>query len=167
MATQHRKSVLVVGGGTAGAVMASRLSECADLVVTLLEAGPDDDTYHDSVLEPARTYEVWGGSLPTATCTMQSEWGDMPAKQGRILGGTSALNASATLRGQPADYEAWKSAGLNGWGWEDVKDTFIRAERDADFGRSPLHGSDGPLPVRAVATGRIFEKAPGLHGWHG
>lgn len=148
MKERKKRNVLVVGGGTAGAVMASRLSESRDLMVTLLEAGPDDAHYHESVLEPARTYEVWGGSLPTASCTMQSQWGDMPAKQGRILGGTSALNASATLRGQPEDYDAWKLAGLEGWGWSDVKDTFIKAETDADFGHSLLHGSEGPLPVR-------------------
>jgi choline dehydrogenase len=54
----------------------------------------------------------------------------------------------ATLRGQPADYDAWADAGLGGWAWDDVKSTFIAAERDMDSGTSPIHGSDGPLLVR-------------------
>jgi choline dehydrogenase len=148
MGKQAAKHIVIVGGGTAGAVLAARLSESSALNVTLLEAGADDSTYHDSVLDPVRTYEVWSGTLPHAACTMRSEWGDIEAKQGRILGGTSALNASATLRGQPADYNAWQNAGLEGWGWEDIKNTFITAERDADFPNSPLHGNTGPLPVR-------------------
>ena len=58
------------------------------------------------------------------------------------------MNGLATLRGQPADYDGWAEAGLEGWGWDDVKSTFIAAERDVDFGPSPIHGGDGPLPVR-------------------
>lgn len=148
MSKAATKHIIVVGGGTAGSVLAARLSENTNLSVTLLEAGPDDHTYHPSVLVPARTYEVWKGTLPIAGAIMSSEFGNISAQQGRILGGTSALNASATLRGQPADYDAWKAAGLDGWGWNDVVNTFIAAERDADFGSSPIHGSGGPLPVR-------------------
>jgi choline dehydrogenase len=54
----------------------------------------------------------------------------------------------ATLRGLPPDYDAWAAAGQDGWGWDDVVSTFIAAERDLDFGPSPIHGSTGPLPVR-------------------
>lgn len=142
------KQIIVVGGGTAGSVLAARLSENPNFSVTLLEAGSDDDAYHPSVLVPSRTYEVWNGTLPVAESPMSCEYGDIMAKQGRILGGTSALNASATLRGQPADYDAWKAAGLDGWGWNDVVNTFIAAESDADFGSSSIHGGTGPLPVR-------------------
>jgi len=148
LGTDTNKTILIVGGGTAGAVLAGRLSEISSVSIVLLEAGSDDSSYHDSVLEPARVYEVWGGSLPTADCYMASNWGDIEVKQGRVLGGTSALNGSATLRGQPADYDAWKLAGLDGWAWQDVESTFIAAERDLDFPSSPLHGSAGPLPVR-------------------
>ena len=54
----------------------------------------------------------------------------------------------ATLRGLPEDYDRWAKLGFDGWGWDDVKDTFIAAETDHDFGSSPLHGDRGPLPVR-------------------
>ena len=143
------RRIIVAGGGTAGAVLASRLSEDPGLSVTLLEAGPDHDAYDAAVLEPARASAAWAGATPNATTPMLLETGGaIPMIQGRLLGGTSAVNGLATLRGLPADYDAWAAAGLEGWAWDDVVSTFIAAERDHDFGSSPLHGSSGPLPVR-------------------
>lgn len=142
------RHIVVVGGGTAGAVLAARLSESADLSVTLLEAGADHDSYGDAVLDPARATEAWTGMMSAVMTPMATQTGVIPMIQGRMLGGTSAVNALATLRGLPPDYDGWAAAGLDGWGWDDVKDTFIAAEHDYDFPESAIHGAAGPLPVR-------------------
>ncbi len=145
---QESKHIVIVGGGTSGAVLAARLSKDPALAVTLLEAGPDHDTYDGLILEPSRAPEFWMGGAQVAQTPMLTATGAIPMFQGRVLGGTSATNGLATLRGLPEDYNQWADAGLDGWGWDDVADTFIAAERDVDFPSSPIHGSDGPLPVR-------------------
>lgn len=143
------RRILIVGGGTAGSVLASRLSTDPRLRVTVLEAGPDHNAYDAAVLEPSQAAAAWAGAVPSAPTPMALENGRAIAMfQGRVLGGTSALNGLATLRGLPEDYDGWAAAGLDGWGWDDVVSTFIAAERDRDFGATALHGDTGPLPVR-------------------
>ena len=128
--------------------MQRALSEAENFSVTLLELGPDDNTYDSAVLDPARAPEAWLGAQPVAMTPITNGGGFIPMLQGRMLGGTSAVNGLATLRGLPEDYDSWAAAGLEGWQWSDVVDTFIAAETDHDFPDSPLHGNNGPLPVR-------------------
>lgn len=144
--TKHH--ILIVGGGTAGSVLAARLSELPQNRVTLLEAGPDDSAYGDAVLDPRLAPDAWLGSCPIARTIMHSSGNDIPILQGRMLGGTSAANGLATLRGLPKDYDSWAKAGLDGWGWRDVAETFKAVETDRDFPSSPIHGNSGPLTVR-------------------
>jgi choline dehydrogenase len=140
--------VIIVGDGTSGAVLAARLSEDPGRSVLLLEQGPDDTAYDASVLSPERAGDVWGGTPFAEPFPMRSGGRDVAMVRGRVLGGTSAVNYLATMRGQPSDYDNWAALGLDGWGWADVLDTFKAVERDLDFGRTELHGADGPLTVR-------------------
>ncbi len=142
------RRILIVGGGTSGSVLAARLSENRGLHITVLEAGPDDDVYGDGVLDPTRAPEAWLGAQSVALTPMFNGDQVIPMLQGRMMGGTSAVNGLATLRGLPQDYDSWAASGLEGWAWDDVVSTFIAAETDMDFGSSPLHGNDGPLTVR-------------------
>lgn len=147
-----RSRVVVVGAGTSGSVLAARLSQDPDVTVVLLEAGGPDD-YGDEILVPRRAPEVWS-TLANATVTlMASPAGPIPMVQGHVIGGTSAVNYLATVRGQPEDYAGWEAAGLPGWGWSDILRYFIAAENDLDFGASPIHGDSGPLRVSRWKSG--------------
>lgn len=143
---KSRFDVAVVGAGSAGCVLASRLSEDADREVVLFEAGPD----YPSARLPADLADGIHG-----TSTASHDWGlhgtgvaggpplDLP--QGRVTGGSSAVNATFALRGHPADYDGWA---LPGWTFADVLPSFLRLEHDLDFGLSPYHGTEGPVPIR-------------------
>jgi choline dehydrogenase len=143
------REVVIVGAGSAGCVLAARLSEDPDRLVTLLEAGPD---YPDPAALPP---EIASGLAPAFT----HDWGyrSEPGSLGRALnlyrgclvGGSSAVNATIALRGSPGDYDEWAALGNPGWSFAEVLPFFRRLERDRDFG-DPWHGRDGPLPIRRL-----------------
>ena len=148
---------IVIGGGSAGTVLASRLTERSDTTVLLIEAGPDltpgsepraiRDTFHSAVF---RAENMWPGLSVHWRPVPQGAYDDAPLRrydQARILGGGSSVNAMAAIRGQPEDYDEWQALGADGWSWADVLPFFRKLEHDLDFA-GPLHGQDGPIPIR-------------------
>ncbi len=139
---------IIVGAGAAGCVLANRLSEDPDVQVLLLEAGPRD--WHPFIHMPAGLAKLVGhkgvnwdyDTAPEPQLDNRTLWWP----RGKVLGGSSSINAMCYTRGVPGDYDDWAAAGATGWSWRDVLPYFMRSERNTRGGDA-LHGGDGPLSV--------------------
>jgi choline dehydrogenase len=139
---------VIVGAGSAGCVLAARLSEDPDVSVALIEAGPPDaiENIHVPVAFSAlfRTQVDWDYSTAAEPCADRRR---IYLPRGKTLGGSSSINAMVYIRGNRADYDGWREqSGCEGWGFEDLLPYFKRAE-DNERGASELHGAGGPLSV--------------------
>jgi choline dehydrogenase len=154
---------VIVGGGSAGCVLAARLSEAADIRVLLLEAGPSDrDPY---IHIPAGYYRFVTGAHTWGYRTVaQAHLGgrELPFSQACVIGGGSSINAQVFVRGCPEDYDRWATAeGCPGWSFADIRHCFVRME-DNDILSAPWHGNGGPLGVttpRPHQLTRLFVQA--------
>ena len=147
---------IIVGGGSAGAVLAARLSEEPARRVLLLEAGPDYATMEST---PDDLQDGWHMSLRAHDwgLTAQAVPGRViPYPRGRVVGGSSAVNATIALRGVPADYDQWAALGNDEWSWAKVLPSFRRLEDDPE-GADELHGRGGPV---AICRWRLDELIP-------
>lgn len=155
---------LILGGGSAGCVLAARLSADPRRTVVLVEAGRNisADDIPDEVRGryPGRAYldarNIWSHLTALMGHTRSNTAPRPPRRyeQARLLGGGSAINALMANRGAPADYAEWQALGADGWGWCDCLPYFLKIEADRDFD-GPLHGTDGPLTIRRISDDRI------------
>ena len=153
---------IIIGGGSAGSVLAHRLSARSANKVLVCEAGQDTPPGN----EPSEIRDSYSGTayfdprfhwtelkVTTQVVSHNNPEADRPPlrkyEQARVLGGGSSINGQLANRGAPTDYDEWETRGAAGWGWKDVLPYFRKVERDLDFD-GPFHGKDGRIPVRRI-----------------
>ena len=167
MSTDQVYDFIIVGGGSAGCVMANRLSARSGNLVLLLEAGADAPPGH----EPADILDTYPSSYYNKSYMwpgLKAHWRNRHNSpltgydQGHIIGGGSSVMGMVALRGIPDDYDEWDALGAQGWAWKNVLPYFRKLENDFDFA-GDMHGREGPTrsAARPTSSGRHLRAPPG------
>ncbi|MFT3720165.1 GMC family oxidoreductase [Pseudorhodoferax sp.] len=147
--TEDGYDYVIVGAGSAGCVLANRLSADSNIRVCLIEAGPPDS--HPYIQVPLGIATLlshptlnWNfSSVPQPNAANRT----IAVPRGKTLGGSSSINGMVYTRGHPTDYDDWRNLGNEGWSFEEVLPYFTRSENNRDFRDSPYHGTSGPVEV--------------------
>ncbi|OUJ03913.1 GMC family oxidoreductase [Acetobacter cibinongensis] len=154
-----RFDYIVVGGGSAGCVLASRLSEDPTVTVCLIEAGKRD--VHPFIHIPAGFAKMTAGPWTWGLHTVPQKHANNRSivyVQGRVLGGGSSINAEVFTRGHPSDFDRWEQEGATGWAFQDVQKYFLRSEGNSILS-GPWHGTTGPLGVSNLVDPNVTTRA--------